>query len=656
METNNTIPTLSSTADKTPEKKAAEFSYASLASLSKKKQEINATAMSTNKTTVSPAADTTTTIDPGSETKVPEIAVETVDIPHASPLPTATSNESSDAKETIHSTAPPFDSSQPSSLKEEEDEEPKAVESPPMPSGTDQKAESKVDLGTTSSFGVPPRASFEEIATFPPKSSVDTTFAASRNTPFTPPPSSPRVKYDQGRVLDVSSISTPEEAAALEDEEEKEEDVVSPPSGRDVNPPFKPISKESKSPSSSSKPVSVTELWEIIGSGTKSSPETKDSSTRGFNGSNPRRDTEKLDDVIGIDAELVMPVGPPPNGVGRAPTTSSGAYDDAVLDAFDDDEREFEDDGDWEDDIEEFDPPAREERAVIFDTTQDDGDEDYDDDYYGEPEDYYDDEEEEDYEFAFAPRSEDDDYYEEEEYIEEEVEGFWEEDEFDEYEEEEDVQDGYWEDPPLIDQYGEEDEYGEHEDDYVEGEEVGPFVISDPPQAPENFGSAVAAAAMAKTGGPIPDTAFMPPEVQRQLSQNPVMNVISSPSVTRQSPLNVNDVPSLARRNQMQGSMVTGNMMTPRIRKPSDSSPSAVGTGTTPSQVVPPPAPSPSRKQNFEVSGAVPPTFGSAVADAAAGLGGGITGKPKESTQGLDLVDDVAMKFYKRTWKQPPPE
>lgn len=180
-------------------------------------------------------------------------------------------------------------------------------------------------------------------------------------------------------------------------------------------------------------------------------------------------------------------------------------------------------------------------------------------------------------------------------------------------------------------------------------------MISDPSQAPENFGSAVAAAAMAKTGGPIPDSAFMTPEVRKQLSQNPAMNVVSSSSTTRQSPLNDNDVPTPAQRHPMQGSVVTGNMMTPKIRKSPTSTVPSSGTNEVSAQSLRPPAPS--LRGNFQVGGSAPPTFGSAVAEAASGMGvGNISGQPKPNTEGLDLIDDVAMKFYRRTWKQPPPE
>ena len=265
----------------------------------------------------------------------------------------------------------------------------------------------------------------------------------------------------------------------------------------------------------------------------------------------------------------------------------------------------------------------------------------------------------------------------------------WDEEEWDEEtdwadDEESDVQDGYWEDPPMRDSYDDDEGQYYDDDEYYydefdpESEEMnveGPFVVSDPPEAPENFGSAVAAAAMAKTGGPIPDTAFMSPDVQKQVTQNPVMNIVStssSPSATRQSPLNSPDVQSLAKRNEMMGSVNTGAMMTPRVVRKSPST----ETATTPSASTAPqsqsqgsmaqsPQPPPtSQQKHFQVSaGTAPESFGSAVKLAAAGLSDAIGNsgaqryqQEEEAKKDKSLVDDVAMKFYKRTWNVPPPE
>jgi hypothetical protein len=169
------------------------------------------------------------------------------------------------------------------------------------------------------------------------------------------------------------------------------------------------------------------------------------------------------------------------------------------------------------------------------------------------------------------------------------------------------------------------------------------FVVSEPGRPPADFGKAVAEASNAKTGGPIPDTAFMPANVQKQISQNPAMNVIS----TRQSPLNANDVPSLTRRKEssMDSGMTTGTMMSPRIIK----------KGSEAAQQSPreekPAAPIKKRP-----SGAYSqPTFGSAVARAASGLSDGIDVPPNQDSQEVDMVDDAAFRFYRRTWTQRPP-
>ncbi|KAG7359086.1 hypothetical protein IV203_015675 [Nitzschia inconspicua] len=637
-----------------------EFSYASLASLSKKKDtdDTMVTESSNNKTTAVPTSmDPTLTAQRTIESPAKEDAL------HPSSL------SSSEAQKEIPIASTPVAS--PVS-KEEQEEPEKSDEFTASRSTPSQPVEMKEDVNrtasnatTTSTFAAPPRIPTSETPVT--TELIDTNSADSFSSPvasFTPPSPSLRVNYDQGRVLDVASISTPEESAASLNEKKKREAdaVASSPFSKDRGNnndttsssfanevrgnPYQPTKKEGKSSSTSSKPLSVTELWEITGSGSSSKAfeEKVDDSTRGVNGSSSRRESRSID-VIGIDAEVVIP--------SMGASDQSYAYRDAVVDAIDEEDGFDQGDDDWDDDIEEF--PAREERAIIYDQT-DDRDEDYDD-YYGEPEEYYDEEEDlEEYDFAFAPRSEEDDYYDnyDEGEVTEEEEEYW-DDEYDEYDEG-DAENGYWEDPPIIDQYDDEDDIDSYEDDYVPGEEVGPFVVSDPPQAPENFGAAVAAAAMAKTGGPIPDTAFMPPEVQKQLSQNPVISVVSTPSRTRQSPLNENDVPSLAKKNQAPGPVVTGNMMTPRIRKPSDSTSAASTVSGAAATQVPAPTPAPAPQRNFEVSGAAPPTFGKAVADAASGLSGGIGGQPKQNAVGMDLVDDVAMKFYRRTWKQLPPE
>ncbi|KAG7355041.1 hypothetical protein IV203_004397 [Nitzschia inconspicua] len=644
------------------EKKAdsrMEFSYASLASLSKKTDadDTMVTESSNKKTTGIPTSgDPTLTAQRTIESPAKEDAV-----------PPSSLSSSSEAQKEIPTASTPIASL----LSKEEKEEPeKSDEFTASRSTPSQPVEMKEDVNrtasnatTTSTFGAPPRTPTSETPVT--TELIDTSSTESSSSPvasFTPPSPSPRVSYDQGRVLDVASISTPEESAASLNEKKKRaaDAVASSSFAKDrgdnndtTSSSFaneirgntsQPTKKEGKS-SSTSKPVSVTELWEITGSGSSKAFEEKvDDSTRGVNGSSSRRESRSID-VIGIDAEVVIP--------SMETSDQSYAYRDAVVDAIDEEDGFDQGDDDWDDDIEEF--PAREERAIIYDQT-DDRDEDYDD-YYGEPEEYYDEEEDlEEYDFAFAPRLEEDDYYDsyDEDEVTEEEEEYW-DDEYDEYDEG-DAENGYWEDPPIIDQYDDEDDIDSYEDDYVPGEEVGPFVVSDPPQAPANFGAAVAAAAMAKTGGPIPDTAFMPTEVQKQLSQNPVISVVSTPSRTRQSPLNENDVPSLAKKNQAPGPVVTGNMMTPRIRKPLDSTSVASAVSGAAATQVPAPTPAPAPQRNFEVSGSAPPTFGKAVADAASGLSGGIGGQPKQNAVGMDLVDDVAMKFYRRTWKQLPPE
>jgi hypothetical protein len=520
----------------------------------------------------------------------------------------------------------------------------------------------------------------------PKSKKSDETASEAKTSPFSGAPKTPysssTEKFDTGKVVDVASVSTPDDVYDYVEEDDENVDKPKSQSGKAEK------SKEpDKSKAAPSKPVSVDELWEIT---------TPKPSSNSADGRSPRAMIDTT-----IDADVV-----------KKSSTSTRS------DSADKSKRK-----------------ADKEQAVIYNNTGD-ADDDGFDDYYGRPptDDNYDDEDDEEFNFAFAPRSGDDGYdddwgeeiewaeeyteeteeefegewtddYAEYDEAEEEIEGEWAdnyteydkaEEEFenegefegkytaDEYGEYDDywdddgeIEDGYWEDPPMRDSieddgdyYDDEDEY--YDDDYEENGDAlnveGPFVISDPPQAPENFGSAVAAAAMAKTGGPIPDTSFMPPEVQKQISRNPVMNVVSTPftpSSTRQSPLNNPDVQSLSRRNEAMGSVNTGAMMTPRIVKKNPASQS-VSQASTPAQNPTQGAQSQQRSQqrHFQVSaGTAPESFGSAVKLAASGLSDAIGNsgaqryqQEQEAKKDADLVDDVAMKFYRRTWNIPPPQ
>ena len=113
--------------------------------------------------------------------------------------------------------------------------------------------------------------------------------------------------------------------------------------------------------------------------------------------------------------------------------------------------------------------------------------------------------------------------------------------------------------------------------------------------------------------------------------------------------------------------------MTPRVVRKSpapeaQSTPqaSAAPQGqTAPSNLAQSPQPPPTPQQkHFQVSaGTAPESFGSAVKLAAAGLSDAIGNsgaqryeQEQEAKKDKSLVDDVAMKFYKRTWNVPPPE
>jgi hypothetical protein len=129
--------------------------------------------------------------------------------------------------------------------------------------------------------------------------------------------------------------------------------------------------------------------------------------------------------------------------------------------------------------------------------------------------------------------------------------------------------------------------------------------------------------------------------------------------------LNNPDVQSLSRRNEAMGSVNTGAMMTPRIVKKNPASQS-VSQASTPAQNPTQGAQSQQRSQqrHFQVSaGTAPESFGSAVKLAASGLSDAIGNsgaqryqQEQEAKKDADLVDDVAMKFYRRTWNIPPPQ
>ncbi|KAL3937199.1 MAG: hypothetical protein SGARI_002234, partial [Bacillariaceae sp.] len=507
----------------------------------------------------------------------------------------------------------------------------------------------------------------------PKSKKTDTDASETKTAPFSGAPKTPYTpsteKFDTGRVVDVASVSTPDD---VYDYVEEDTDTSKETSGK-AKKDDKDAGEKKAAPA---KPVSVDELWELTT----------------------------------IDADVVTKSSTP---------TASKKTDEK----------------------------SKKEKAVIYDNTGD-GDDGFDN-YYGNPPegDFIDDEEEEDFDFAFAPRPGDSDYYddyddewdeegdwdgtyadddefvgeyeEDGEFVEEEDdldtesgfeegeieeteeeiydgekeeiydeydEGEYDDDDYWEDEEEGDVEDGYWEDPPMSDSYDDgeydDDEDWEEEDEWDDtyaGDDdtnvEGPFVVSDPPQAPQNFGSAVAAAANAKTGGPIPDNSFMSADVQKQISQNPNMNIVSTPSTpspSRQSPLNSPDVQSLAKKSDMMGSVNTGAMMTPRVvrKSPAPQSQSAPQASTAPQNQSqgnlaqsPQPPPTPQQK-HFQVSaGTTPESFGSAVQLAAAGLSDAIGNsgaqryqQEQEAKKDKSMVDDVAMKFYKRTWNVAPPE
>ena len=426
-------------------------------------------------------------------------------------------------------------------------------------------------------------------------------------------------------------------------------------------------------------------------------------------------DKEEQDDddddipVLGVETQVIISESRPK--VEDIP--KRGRYDDAPIsttsvidDEFEDDETEDDEelyDDDFVDEFPDFaiesSPRRPDDRAVIYDGIIGNEVDDYDDDYYAE----------DDYD-EYYEGDEIDDYYEEEEYLaepvprmdiagrygndfavdtsqdedfdEDELDEYWDEDEFDE---EEAV--GDWDDSYEDDDDYDYDSYAD--DEFLDDDDVpfdSPFVVSEPAKPPPDFGKTVAQAAMAKTGqpindAPIPDksqlfvvsepggrppadfgkavaeasnaktggpidfkTAFMPSNVQKQISQNPAMNVIS----TRQSPLNANDVQSLTRSKEssMDYGMTTGSMMSPRIRKKGSEAEQQTPKEQTPA------APIKTRSGGAYSQ----PTFGSAVAQAASGLSDAIGVPTNQDDQEVDFVDDAALKFYRRTWKQKPPE
>jgi hypothetical protein len=239
---------------------------------------------------------------------------------------------------------------------------------------------------------------------------------------------------------------------------------------------------------------------------------------------------------------------------------------------------------------------------------------------------------------------------------------YWE----DRFEDDENPDAGFIEDPPMMDSYEDEDTFGDDEadDDSFSDEH---FVVSNPEGPPENFGSAVAAASAARTGWPVSDKAFMPKATQQANNQNPAMSVVSS---GRQSPLNGDSAPTPSRSQEtsLQGGMTSGTMLTPRIIRKNET---PIAAASSHSEKMP----SASNAENItspsstpvtnrakvrptiqpNSKGGVPPSFGSAVAEAASGLSGMGVNKPlqqQRNDEDIDFVDDAALRFYRRTSKR----